>query len=87
MSLGEIRSTFAEFYLGEPFVRVLPLGEVPQTKNVNHSNYCDIGIAQDQRMNRVIVLAAIDNLGKGAASQAVQNMNVCCGLSETEGLR
>jgi len=87
VSLGEIRSVFVEAYLGEPFVRVLPLGELPQTKNVAHSNYCDIGIAEDRRMNRVIVLAAIDNLGKGAAGQAVQNMNLCCGLPETEGLR
>jgi N-acetyl-gamma-glutamyl-phosphate reductase len=87
MSLGDIRAVFVEAYLGEPFVRVLPLGELPETKNVTHSNYCDIGIAEDRRMNRVIVLAAIDNLVKGAAGQAVQNMNICFGLPETEGLR
>lgn len=86
MKTAELRSLFARFYEREPFVRILPEGELPQTKNVVHSNYCDIGITQDARTNRVIVFAAIDNLVKGAAGQAVQNMNICFKRPETEGL-
>ncbi len=86
MKTAELRSLFARFYEREPFVRILPEGELPQTKNVVHSNYCDIGITQDARTNRVIVFAAIDNLVKGAAGQAVQNMNICFRRPETEGL-
>lgn len=86
MKTGDLRSLFARFYEREPFVRLLPDGELPQTKNVVHSNYCDIGITQDARTNRVIVLAALDNLVKGAAGQAVQNMNLCFKRPETEAL-
>lgn len=83
---GAIQSLFAETYEHEPFVRVLPEGENPRTKNVVRTNYCDIGVFQDSRSRRIIVVSAIDNLGKGAASQAVQNMNLLCNRSETEGL-
>jgi N-acetyl-gamma-glutamyl-phosphate reductase len=83
---AELRSLFARFYERESFVRVLPEGELPQIKNVVHSNYCDIGITQDARTNRVIVIATLDNLVKGAAGQAVQNMNLCFKRPETEGL-
>ncbi len=86
MKTAELRSLFARFYEREPFVRVLPEGELPQTKNVVQTNYCDIGITQDSRTNRVIVFAAIDNLVKGAAGQAVQNMNILFKRPETEGL-
>lgn len=86
MKTTELHSLYARFYEREPFVRILPEGELPQTKNVVHSNYCDIGITQDARTNRVIVLSAIDNLVKGAAGQAVQNMNLCFKRPETEGL-
>ncbi len=86
MKTGAIRALFARQYENEPFVRVLPEGELPQTKNVTQTNYCDIGITQDSRLRRVIVVSAIDNLVKGAAGQAVQNMNLCFGRPETEGL-
>ncbi|MCG3205647.1 MAG: N-acetyl-gamma-glutamyl-phosphate reductase [Elusimicrobia bacterium] len=86
MKTEDIRSQFVRFYEREPFIRILPEGELPETKNVVHSNYCDIGITQDARTNRVIVLAALDNLVKGAAGQAVQNMNLCFKRPETEGL-
>lgn len=86
MKTGDIRRLFAKRYENEPFVRVLPEGELPQTKNVSHTNYCDIGITQDQRLRRVIVIAALDNLVKGASGQAVQNMNLCFARPETEGL-
>jgi N-acetyl-gamma-glutamyl-phosphate reductase len=86
MKTAELRQRFADFYANEPFVRVLPLGELPETKNVTYTNNCDIGITQDARLNRVIVLSALDNLVKGAAGQAIQNMNLCFHRPETEGL-
>lgn len=86
MKTKDIRETFREQFDAEPFVRVLPEGEFPQTKNVAYTNFCDIGVTQDQRTRRVVVVSAIDNLVKGAAGQAVQNMNLCFNRPETEGL-
>jgi len=67
-------------------VEILPGGEFPQTKEVVNSNRCRIGIAVNKKTGRVITISAIDNLGKGAAGQAVQNMNIMCGFKETMGL-
>jgi N-acetyl-gamma-glutamyl-phosphate reductase len=67
-------------------VRVAPLGEVPQLKHVVGSNFCDIGVVVDARVNRLIVVSAEDNLIKGAAGQAIQNMNLMSGFPETDGL-
>lgn len=86
MKITELCTLFARTYENEPFVRVLPEGELPQTKNVATTNYCDIGITEDVRSRRVIVLSAIDNLVKGAAGQAVQNMNLMFDRPEREGL-
>lgn len=86
MNTRELRALFLRTYEREPFVRILPENELPQTKNVAHSNYCDIGITQDSRTRRVIVIAAIDNLVKGASGQAIQNMNICFNRPETEAL-
>lgn len=61
-------------------------GRFPYTKDVRGSNFCDIGLKVDNRVGRIIIITAIDNLGKGAAGQAVQNMNIMMGLEETEGL-
>ena len=77
---------FQQAYKGEPFLRVLPLGSFPETKQVWGSNYCDIGVAVDQRTRRAIIITAIDNLVKGAAGQAVQAMNLMIGFDETLGL-
>lgn len=77
---------FQEFYAGEPFVRVRKAGDLPMTKQVSGSNYCDIGLQVDRRTGRVIVISVIDNLVKGAAGQAIQNMNLLFGLPETAGL-
>lgn len=77
---------YEEFYKGEPFVRILPEGVLPRTKDVRGSNTCLIGAVYDPRTEQIIVLAALDNLMKGAASQAVQNMNLMYGLNETTGL-
>ena len=86
MKTSKLVSLFEGRYHGEPFIRVLPEGELPQTKNVTNTNYCDIGIAQDARMSRVIVFSALDNLVKGAAGQAIQNMNLLLNREETRGL-
>ena len=77
---------FREFYAREPFVRVRPAGDLPTTKQVWGSNYCDIGLKVDPRTGRVLVVSVIDNLVKGAAGQAIQNMNLLFGLPETTGL-
>ncbi|HVV69394.1 MAG TPA: N-acetyl-gamma-glutamyl-phosphate reductase [Gammaproteobacteria bacterium] len=73
-------------YQKEPFLRVFSDAALPQSKNVAGSNFCDIAVRVDTRTQRLIVLGAIDNLVKGAAGQAVQNMNLMCGFKETLGL-
>mgnify|MGYP005845820361 CR=1 FL=1 len=81
---GEIVACLREFYREAPFVRV---GDaLPDTKNVSGTNFCDIGVREDARTGRVVILSAIDNLVKGAAGQAVQNFNLMAGLPETAGL-
>lgn len=80
------RAALAERYNREPFVRVLPEGALPETRSVRGTNRCDIAVAVDDRTGWVIVLSAIDNMGKGAAGQAVQNANLMLGLAETAGL-
>ena len=83
-SLGEITNLYHSFYHGEPFVRVVD--NPPATKQVWGSNYCLIYVTIDVRTQTLIVISCIDNLVKGAAGQAVQNMNVMCGFAETEGI-
>jgi N-acetyl-gamma-glutamyl-phosphate reductase len=86
VSTHKAHETLQTRYENEPFVRVHPIGELPQIKHVVGSNFCDIGVVVDERVNRLIVVSAEDNLVKGAAGQAVQNMNIMCGFSETSGL-
>ena len=81
-----IRDLYEKQYAHEPFVRVCEAGIYPLTQYVRGSNFCDIGMKLDKRTGRIIILSAIDNLVKGAAGQAVQNMNLMCGLEETMGL-
>lgn len=81
-----LRRIYETFYYQEPFVRVLPPGRFPATKTVAFTNYCDISITFEERLQRVIVVSAIDNLVKGASGQAVQCLNVVCGWPETTGL-
>jgi N-acetyl-gamma-glutamyl-phosphate reductase len=83
---AEIRELYTAFYRDEPFVRVLPTGVMPSTGRVRQSNFCDISVNMDQGGSTLIVITAIDNMVKGAAGQAVQNMNVLFGFDETEGL-
>ena len=86
ITLPEIYALYSSFYAAEIFVRVCPAGSYPNISSVTGSNYCDIGIAHDPRTKRLIIIAAIDNLIKGAAGQAVQNMNIVCSLEEDAGL-
>ena len=86
VSGDELREIYLDRYKNEPFVRIVPEGTFPTTQHVRGSNFCDIGFAIDQRTNRIIVVSTIDNIVKGAAGQAVQNMNLICGLEETMGL-
>jgi len=81
-----LQGHYQEFYKTEPFVRVLPVGQFPNVRNVRGSNFCDIGVVVDPRTNRVVIVSAIDNLVKGASGQAVQNMNLMMGFDETAGL-
>lgn len=83
---AEIRELYAEFYQDEPFVRVLPLGETATTRNVRLSNFCDVSVHLDHAGSFLIVVTAIDNMVKGAAGQAVQNMNIVLNLDERAGL-
>ncbi|PLT48448.1 N-acetyl-gamma-glutamyl-phosphate reductase [Paenibacillus pasadenensis] len=78
---------YEEFYAGRPFVRIRPAGQWPATKEVSGSNYCDIGFAVDRRTGRSTFVSVIDNLVKGAAGQAIQNLNLMMGWDEDAGLR
>jgi N-acetyl-gamma-glutamyl-phosphate reductase len=82
----DLHAILAEAYRGEPFVHVLPFGEMPQTRHVRGSNMTFIGVAGDRVAPRAIIGSALDNLVKGAAGQAVQNMNLVLGFPETLGL-
>lgn len=82
----ELQQLYADFYKDEFFVRVCELGLYPATQFVRGSNFCDIGVKFDGRTGRVVIVSAIDNLVKGAAGQAVQNMNLLCGFPEAQGL-
>ena len=86
MSYDDIAALYNKAYSDEPFVRIFPEGQLPNLQTVNYTNFCDIGIKADPATKRVVIVAAIDNLVKGAAGQAVQNMNLILGLPETEAL-
>lgn len=83
----KIKAAYEKHYGNEYFIRLLPDGVYPETKWVEGSNFIDIGFAIDERTNRVVMMGALDNLVKGAAGQAVQNMNIIFGLDEAEGLK
>lgn len=85
-SYEEVKAVYDNYYEKEKFVRVLEKGVCPETKWVEGSNYVDINFVIDERTGRIIMMGALDNLVKGAAGQAVQNMNLLFGLPESEGL-
>ena len=83
----EIKAVYDKYYAKERFVRVLKKGVCPETKWVEGSNYVDVNFVIDERTGRIVMMGALDNLVKGAAGQAVQNMNLLFGLDEAEGLK
>jgi N-acetyl-gamma-glutamyl-phosphate reductase len=85
-NLEEIEGLYRKFYTGRPMVRVMPTGTLPQLQHVTHTNFCDIGFALDPSGERLVIVSCLDNLGKGAAGQAVQNLNGMRGYPETAGL-
>jgi N-acetyl-gamma-glutamyl-phosphate reductase len=85
-SADDLRAALLSAYGEEPFVHVAPKGVIPQTQNVRGSNYVQIGVFADRIPERAIVVSVLDNLVKGSAGQALQNMNLAFGLDETEGL-
>ena len=82
----DLLALYEEAYANEPFVRLYAPGKLPDLRAVQHTNFCDIGFVFDAASQRVTIVAAIDNLVKGAAGQAVQNMNLVLGYEETEAL-
>ena len=85
--LDDIQALYEQRYSDEAFVDILPQGSHPDTRNVRGSNNCQISIHQPQGKQTIVVLSVIDNLVKGAAGQAVQNMNLMFGLKEDTGLK
>ena len=82
-----VRSKYEEFYKNAKFVNLLPIGSMPLTSSVLGTNNAQIQIAIDEHTDRLIISCAIDNLGKGAAGQAIQNANLMCGLPADSGLQ
>ena len=87
VSIEQLQQVYEQRYANEPFVDVLPQGEYPATRNVKGSNKCKLAVAYSADTNTVVVLSAEDNLVKGAAGQAIQNMNIMFGLNESTGLQ
>ena len=86
VTYDDVRAAYDKYYKDEYFIRMLDKDECPETRWVEGSNFVDIGFKIDNRTNRVVMMGALDNVTKGAAGQAVQNMNIMFGLPENEGL-
>lgn len=84
---AEIEALYRRFYAGRPMVRIWPAGKLPELQHVTCTNFCDIGFALDPSGERLVVVSCLDNLGKGAAGQAVQNFNGMLGIEENTGLQ
>jgi N-acetyl-gamma-glutamyl-phosphate reductase len=82
-----IEALFRQFYAGKPMVRIWPAGTLPELQHVARTNFCDLGFALDRSGTRLIIVSCLDNLGKGAAGQAVQNFNHMRGIEEQTGLQ
>lgn len=81
-----IRRLYSDFFTNDPFVRILEEGSIPSTKNVRYSNYCDISVHVVGNGSMLQICSALDNMIKGAAGQAIENMNIMCGFKETMGI-
>jgi N-acetyl-gamma-glutamyl-phosphate reductase len=86
ITLNQVHGLYKKFYKMEPFVRIHPKESQPEVKNLTNTNFCDIGLVLSPDRKVVVITSVIDNLVKGAAGQAVQNMNIMMGFNETEGL-
>src|SRR4029077_2929818 len=84
---AEVEALYRKFYADRPMMRLWPAGKLPELQHVANTNFCDIGFALDPAGRRLAVVSCLDNLGKGAAGQAVQNMNLMLGIPEATGLR
>ena len=84
---ADVETLFRKFYAGRPMVRIWPAGSLPELQHVAHTNFCDIGFALDASGRRLVVISCLDNLGKGAAGQAVQNLNLMLGIEERTSLQ
>jgi N-acetyl-gamma-glutamyl-phosphate reductase len=86
-SAEAIETIFRKFYAGRSMVRIWPAGSLPELQHVAHTNFCDVGFSLDKSGKRLIVVSCLDNLGKGAAGQAVQNFNLTLGIEEQTALK
>ena len=84
---SDVEGLFRQFYAGRPMIRIWPAGTLPELQHVAHTNFCDIGLALDSSGRRVVLVSCLDNLGKGAAGQAVQNLNHMLGIEEQTSLQ
>jgi N-acetyl-gamma-glutamyl-phosphate reductase len=84
---AEVEALYRKFYAGRPMMRLWPAGKLPELQHVANTQFCDIGFAADSGSRRLMIVSCLDNLGKGAAGQAVQNMNGMLGLAEAAGLQ
>lgn len=86
ITTAEVQELYESYYADEPFVRVLPTGQMPETRNSAYTNFADLAVAVDTRTGKLKMLSALDNLGKGASGQALQSLNLMAGLPENTGL-
>jgi len=86
-SAADIEATYRRFYAGRPMVRIWPAGSLPELQHVAHTNFCDVGFSLDHSGKRLVIISCLDNLGKGAAGQAVQNFNHIMGIEEQTALQ
>ena len=86
INLKEIHNLYTNFYKDEFFINILPLGDIASIKDVKYTNNCNISLHLNHRGDGIIIVSAIDNMIKGAAGQAIQNMNILCGFEEKEGI-
>ena len=86
LSQSDAQRVYEETWANSPWVRVLPTGQLPETRNVRGTMFCDMSVVVDQRTNRLTVVSAIDNVCRGASGQAIANANLMCGLPVTTGL-
>jgi N-acetyl-gamma-glutamyl-phosphate reductase len=82
----QVHDALAAAYASEPFLQVLPFGQLPSTRDIAGSNFCHLGVVGDRIPGRAVVVSVLDNLTKGSSGQAIQNANLMLGLPETEGL-